>query len=135
MSIFKNSDDDFSDLTVLLVEDNAFEQKLARLSLQELGFETVVTASNGKEALDKLEKYAGINLVVSDWNMPTMNGLELLERVRELFPDMPFVMLTGNNFEDQVADAKKAGIFAYVLKPFTLEILRQKITAVVRNVD
>jgi two-component system chemotaxis response regulator CheY len=119
-------------MTVLLVEDNIFELNLAKAALSGLGFAAVLTSLDGKEAMEKLHKYANINLIVSDWNMPTMNGLQFLERVRETWPDVPFVMMTGNDSVEQVMDAKKAGVFAYVLKPFSMENLRKKIIAAVR---
>ena len=133
MSLFKNLGVDFSEMTVLLVEDNEFERNLAKAALNELGFETVVVARDGEEALDDLERFTSINLVVSDWNMPAINGLEFLKLVHGRWPGIPFVMLTGNQTVEQVADAKNAGVFAYVLKPFTLDNLRKKIVVAVRR--
>lgn len=132
MSLFKRFGFDFSDMRVLLVEDNEFELNLGKEALKQLGYTTVVVARDGREAFETLEHFPNINLIISDWNMPHMNGLEFLRHVHERWPGTPFVMLTGNDSVEHVADARRAGVFAYVLKPFTLDNLQRKIIAAIR---
>ena len=132
MSLFKRFGFDFSDMRVLLVEDNEFELNLGKAALKQLGYSTVVVARDGQEAFETIEHFPNINLIVSDWNMPHLNGLEFLRIVHERWPGIPFVMLTGNDSLEHVAEARRAGVFAYVLKPFTLENLQRKIISAIR---
>ena len=132
MSLFKRFGFDFSDMRVLLVEDNEFELNLGKAALKQLGYTTVVVARDGQEAIETIEHFPNINLIVSDWNMPHMNGLEFLRLVHERWPGIPFVMLTGNDSLEHVAEARRAGVFAYVLKPFTLDNLQRKIISAIR---
>ena len=132
MSLFKRFGFKFSDLRVLLVEDNEFELNLSKAALKQLGYDSVVVARDGREAFETIEHFPNINLIVSDWNMPHLNGLEFLRLVHERWPGIPFVMLTGNDTVEHVAEARRAGVFAYVLKPFTLDNLQGKIIASIR---
>ena len=117
---------------MLLVEDVEFELNLGKAALKQLGYTTVVIARDGQEAFETIEHFPNINLIISDWNMPHLNGLEFLHLVHERWPGIPFVMLTGNDSLEHVAEARRAGVFAYVLKPFTLDSLQRKIIAAIR---
>lgn len=133
MAFFDHFGIDFKDMRVLLVEDNPFELKVAKSALRELGFETIVIAADGKQAVEMMENYPSINLIISDWNMPEVSGIKLLEIARQRWPGVPFVMVPGNDTVDHVAEAMRLGVFAYILKPFTLAGLRQKIIAAIRR--
>ena len=133
MSIFNKFGVDFSELRVLLVEDSEFALNLEKQALRELGFQAVVVARDGQEAYDTLEQFETINLIVSDWNMPNLDGLELLKVARRRWPGIPFVLLTVNDSLEHLAEARKNGVDAYVIKPFSLEGLRDKIISAIRK--
>jgi two-component system chemotaxis response regulator CheY len=100
--------------------------------LKELGYE-VLQAGNGREALDVFEiEKAAVSLVLADWNMPEMNGLELLKRLRQKpeLASMVVVMVTTETEMDQMVEALEAGANEYVMKPFTKEILVEKLRLV-----
>ena len=133
MSIFNKFGVNFSELRVLLVEDSEFALNLEKLALREMGFQAVVVARDGQEAYETLQNFETIDLVVSDWNMPNLNGLELLKVARQRWPGIPFVMLTINDTIEHLAEARKNGVDAYVVKPFSLEGLRDKIISAFRK--
>lgn len=120
------------DMRILLVDDQASMRNLIRYSLQQLGIRNVAEARNGQEALDALavNRY---DLIVSDWNMDVVDGLELLKAVRAnpLTQKTPFIMSTANKDRAKVAEAVQAGVNNYIVKPFNVETLRKKIEQVV----
>lgn len=123
----------FQGLSILLVDDEAFAQKLATTVLRQIGVKTVVVAKSGHEALKILgEPHQKFDLVISDWNMPEMTGLNLLKKVREMWPEMPFIMLTGKATGDFVLAAKENGVNGYIAKPFAPAQLTAKIAAVLK---
>lgn len=120
-------------VSVLLVEDDAFALRMAQSVLKQLGVITILVARDGEEALSVLRSEAGkIDLIISDWNMPKMSGLELLKTVRAFRPDMPFIMLTGKTSPEFVLDAKDNGVNGYVVKPFSPDQLYKRLIAVVK---
>jgi len=124
----------FSNLSVLLVEDDAFATKIAQTVLRQLNIPYVSTARDGAEALDILNaNMQKFELVISDWNMPEMTGLQLLKAVRSKWPSMPFIMLTGKASPDFVVQARENGVDAYVVKPFSPAQLAQKIQVVLQQ--
>jgi two-component system, chemotaxis family, chemotaxis protein CheY len=93
-----------------------------------MGITDIVAVRDGEQALAVLEHEQGrFQLIVSDWNMPRMSGLEFLKAVRRRFPHMKFVMLTGKATSDFVVAAREHGVDAYVVKPFSPNQLRRKI--------
>jgi len=120
---------DFSNMQVLLVEDNKFALNLAKSALGELGFETIVVARDGEEAIRAMENHPHFQLIISDWNMPKVTGLDLLKTARQRWPGVPFVMLTSNDSMTHVGEAQESGVFAYIVKPFSLAGLRKQIDA------
>ncbi len=123
----------FANLAILLVEDEAFAQKLAQTALKQIGVRSVILAKNGHEALEILGfPHKKFDLVISDWNMPEMSGLELLKKVRETWTDMPFIMLTGKTSADFILAAKEFGVNGYIAKPFAPAQLTAKIAAVLK---
>jgi len=116
-------------LQVLLVEDDAFAQRLAQAVLRQLGVKSVVTVKDGQAAIEALRnEHNRFDLIISDWNMPNVTGLDLLIHVRKTWENMPFLMLTGNANQDFVLAAGKHKVNAYVIKPFSPAQLKQKIT-------
>jgi two-component system chemotaxis response regulator CheY len=123
----------FQHLSILVVDDEPFAQKLAATVLRQIGVKTVVVAKSGQEALKILsEPHQKFDLVISDWNMPEMTGLNLLKKVRETWPEMPFIMLTGKTAGDFVLAAKDNGVNGYIAKPFAPAQLTAKIAAVLK---
>ncbi len=120
---------DPKDIKILLVEDATTMRKLELKSLKSLGFENIIEAGNGEEALEKLQQEPGINFIISDWNMPKMGGYEVLTWVRasEKFKDIPFLMATGQGELRQEKKAIEAGVSSFVAKPFNSEELKNKI--------
>jgi two-component system chemotaxis response regulator CheY len=121
----------FAKLTVLLVEDDSFALKLAQTVLRNLGVAHVILARDGAEAIKILDsKATRADLIISDWNMPNVTGLDLLRHVRKTWANMPFIMLTGRATEDFVIAAKEHGVNGYVVKPFSPDQLSRKIQSV-----
>jgi two-component system chemotaxis response regulator CheY len=117
-------------LRVLLVEDDMFAQRLAASVLRQLGVSKLTVVKDGRAAIDLLgESEIQFDLIISDWNMPNVTGLDLLKHVRRTWENMPFLMLTGNANEDFVITARKNKVDAYVIKPFSAAQLQQKIAA------
>jgi two-component system chemotaxis response regulator CheY len=115
--------------TALVVDDSRAVRIILSRTLRELGFE-VREAANGREALEVLgAERAAVRLVLADWNMPEMNGVELVRRLRQDpdFASLVVVMVTTETELDQMAAALEAGANEYVMKPFTKEILLEKL--------
>ncbi|MBI4697399.1 MAG: response regulator [Nitrospirae bacterium] len=108
--------------TILIVDDSASMRQLVTFTLRGAGYE-VVEAVDGADAVSKLN--AGIDAIVTDLNMPNMNGLEFLRNVRknQFFKFTPVVMLTTESQQSQVLEAKEAGVSGWIVKPFTPERL------------
>ena len=116
----------------LVVDDSRAMRMILSRNLKELGFE-VREAGNGIEALDVMEAESnGVSLVLADWNMPEMNGLDLLKRLRQNpeLSSLVIVMVTTETDLDQMAAALEAGANEYVMKPFTKDILVEKLELV-----
>ena len=116
---------------ILVVDDYPTMVRIVRNLLQQLGFQHVEDASDGTSALVKLRQKP-FALVISDWMMEPMSGLELLREVRADpgLKTLPFIMVTAENRKDRIAKAKQAGADGYIVKPFNAEALSEKIAAV-----
>jgi two-component system chemotaxis response regulator CheY len=127
MSVNKN-------LKILIVDDFATMRKVIRNLLKQGGFENVVEAEDGAAAL-KMLKSQQVDFIISDWNMPNMSGLELLKAVRgdDELKALPFLMVTAEALKDNVVAAVKAGVSNYIVKPFTAEVLNEKIEKIVKS--
>ncbi len=113
----------------LVVDDSRAMRMLLNKTLKQLGFE-VLEAANGREALEVIgAEKAAVTLILLDWNMPEMDGLELLKRLRQTpeFSSMVVVMVTAETELDRISEALEAGANEYVMKPFTRDILAGKI--------
>jgi two-component system chemotaxis response regulator CheY len=127
MSVNKN-------LKILVVDDFATMRKVIRNLLKQGGFENVVEAEDGVAALKVLQSQK-VDFVISDWNMPNMSGLELLKAVRgsDDLKELPFLMVTAEALKDNIVAAVKAGVSNYIVKPFTAEVLNEKIEKIVKG--
>jgi two-component system, chemotaxis family, chemotaxis protein CheY len=122
-------------IKILVVDDFATMRKVIRNLLKQVGYENIIEADDGSNAL-KILKSQKIDLVISDWNMPNMTGLELLKAVRsdEDLKSTPFLMVTAEALQDNVIAAVKAGVSNYIVKPFTAEVLNEKITKILDKI-
>ena len=118
-------------MNILIVDDYKTMLRIMRNLLAQLSFSNVEEASNGEDALTKLES-DNFGLVISDWNMQPMTGLDLLRRVRTSakLKHLPFIMVTAESKTENVIAAKQAGVSNYIVKPFNAETLRGKIGSV-----
>ena len=120
-----------SNLPILIVDDYRTMLRIIRNLLKQLSFTNVYEASDGSEALARLrEKSYG--LVISDWNMQPVTGLDLLREVRAdaALQHLPFIMITAESKAENVVAAKEAGVNNYIVKPFNAETLKAKIASV-----
>ena len=117
-----------TNMNVLIVDDNKTMLRIIRNLLKQIEFENVQEASDGREAQEKLQA-GNFGLVISDWNMEPMTGLELLQHVRSnpKLKATPFIMITAESKPANVIAAKEAGVSNYIIKPFNAETLRGKI--------
>jgi two-component system chemotaxis response regulator CheY len=130
-----NSPETFrAELKVVVADDYALTRSMIKSILRQLGFQNVITYENGDSLLDEVLQN-GAGLVVCDWNMPGRSGLEVLQTIRkdERFKDLPFLMLTAEVYRENVVEAMKAGVSDYIAKPFTAQILGQKIDQVLKG--
>ncbi len=118
-------------MNVLIVDDYKTMLRIIRNLLKQIGFENVDEAADGSEALSKLRS-KNFGLVISDWNMQPMTGLELLQAVRAdaHLKALPFIMITAESKTENVVAAKQAGVSNYIVKPFNAETLKGKIEKV-----
>jgi two-component system chemotaxis response regulator CheY len=115
----------------LVVDDYGTMRRIIRNLLYQIGFNDIVEAADGVSALGKLRE-RGFALVISDWNMAPMNGLDLLQEIRadaRLKP-LPFIMITAESKTEHVTAARDAGVSSYLIKPFNAATLRRKIETV-----
>ncbi len=119
--------------TILFVEDSPTMRRIIANSLRQVGFDEIIEAENGVDALEKLEGKE-VDLVVTDWNMPEMNGAELVKTLREMpsYAEVPIIMITTRGMKDDVMTAMKLGVNGYIVKPFTPEILQEKLKSILR---
>lgn len=117
-----------TNMRVLVVDDFSTMRRIIKNILRQLGFNNVVEADDGTTAWEVLNKDK-IDFVISDWNMPQMTGIELLRKVRasEEFADLPFLMVTAEAQQENIIEAVQAKVSNYIVKPFTPEVMKQKI--------
>lgn len=117
---------------VLTVDDSPTMRRIIVNSLKKIGFEDIIEADNGVDGLEKLESNE-VDLIITDWNMPEMNGEQFVKELRgnDKYKDIPIIMITTRGMKDDVLTAVKMGVNGYVVKPFTPEILKQKLSTVI----
>ncbi|WP_416898325.1 MAG: response regulator [Minwuia sp.] len=116
--------------SVLVVDDFKTMRRIIRSQLEEIGFRDIEEAEDGESALRTLRRKE-VHLIISDWNMQPMTGLEFLKEVRSdrRLKSLPFIMVTAESKVENVREAREAGVTNYVIKPFTAQTLQQKIAA------
>jgi len=115
-------------MKVLVVDDFATMRRIVKNILKQIGFTNIIEAEDGRSALKMLQSDK-FDLIMCDWNMPEMPGIELLGKVRadEQLKGIPFVMVTAEAQKENIIEAVKAGVNSYIVKPFTAEIVEQKL--------
>jgi len=118
------------DTQVLVVDDSSTMRRIIINSLRKLEFSQVAEAENGVEALEKLSADTG--LIVTDWNMPVMNGLNFIKNVRANpeYTTVPIIMVTTEAGKSEIVEAVRNGVNNYIVKPFTVQVLKEKIQSV-----
>lgn len=123
-------------MSILVVDDFSTMRRIVKNLLVEIGFNNIAEADDGKTALPILER-GGIDFLVTDWNMPGMQGIDLLKAVRanpEL-ASLPVLMVTAEAKREQIMEAAEAGVNGYVVKPFTADTLKEKIDKVFERLE
>ncbi len=115
-------------MRALIIDDSAVMRRIMKLNLSVMGFE-IFEASNGREGLDRLREMTNADLVMVDWNMPVMDGIDFVRAVRadSNFNGVCLVMVTTNNDAENVATALRAGANEYIMKPFTQDVIQRKL--------
>jgi two-component system, chemotaxis family, chemotaxis protein CheY len=123
------------DLKFLVVDDSVTMRRIVANSLKNLGYENIVEAVNGKDALSKLSADTMINFVITDWNMPVLTGLELTKAIRtdEKLSKLPILMVTTRGVKEDIIEALQAKVSNYIIKPFTPQVLKEKIEQILTN--
>ncbi|WP_404472534.1 chemotaxis response regulator CheY [Vreelandella venusta] len=118
-------------MSFLVVDDFPTMRRIVRSLLKELGFTNVDEAEDGQDALNKL-RAGNFEFVVSDWNMPNLDGLEMLKEIRQdaALKDLPVLMVTAEAKKENIIAAAQAGANGYVVKPFTAATLEEKLNKI-----
>jgi len=118
-------------MNVLIVDDYKTMLRILRNLLKQLKFDNIVDATDGTMALEVLRSQ-NIGMVISDWNMEPMTGIQLLREVRgdDKLKHLPFIMITAESKSENVIAAKEAGVSNYIVKPFNAETLKSKLISV-----
>jgi two-component system chemotaxis response regulator CheY len=119
-------------MPVMIVDDYATMLRILKNLLLQLEFTNVIEAKDGDDALNKLRANGPVGLIISDWNMQPMTGLDLLKAVRAdgKLRATPFIMVTAESKTENVVAAKQAGVSNYIVKPFNAETLKAKMASV-----
>ncbi|MBN6738986.1 chemotaxis response regulator CheY [Acidithiobacillus sp. MC6.1] len=123
-------------LKYLVVDDFATMRRVVKGQLRELGIENMDEAEDGLDALVALRK-GGFGFVVTDWNMPNMQGIDLLRAIRSdpLLHHLPVLMVTAENKKENIIEAAQAGVNGYIVKPFTADVLKEKLEAIFKRLE
>ncbi|GIL16595.1 MAG: two-component system response regulator [Oligoflexia bacterium] len=121
------------DAKILIADDMPTIRDLVKTQLKAMGYKNIIEAADGEQALNLLIQHdntgSKIGMVISDWNMPKMTGLEFLKQVRasEQWLNLPFILLTSESERDQVTEAILAGVSQYIVKPFAGKAFEEKV--------
>ena len=120
-------------MPVMIVDDYSTMLRILKNLLLQLEFTNVIEATNGDDALVKLRANGPVGLIISDWNMAPMTGLDLLKAVRSdaKLKSTPFIMVTAESKTENIIAAKQAGVSNYIVKPFNAETLKAKMSSVI----
>ena len=118
-------------MKILVVDDFSTRRRIVKNILRQLNFVNIIESDDGSTALEVLQREK-IDLVISDWNMPKMTGLELLKVLKadDALKHIPFLMVTAEAQQENIIEAVKSGVSNYIVKPFTAETLSQKINQI-----
>lgn len=124
-----------SNLQVLVIDDDLEVVRLIESVLEGMGITKIHRATDGEEALTLFQSSTGqrLDLVICDWSMPKLSGLDLLREIRSKNSGIPFLMVTGKATEDAVLAAKEHGASAYVTKPFSIDAMERKVRALIKR--
>jgi len=119
-------------LKLLVVDDSSTMRRIIKNTLSRLGYDEVLEGEDGLQGWNALNENNDVGMLITDWNMPEMNGLELVKKVRAdaRFVDLPIIMVTTEGGKAEVITALKAGVNNYIVKPFTPQVLKEKLAAV-----
>ena len=117
----------------LVVDDSPTMRRIVCNALREIGYSELAEAEDGQDAIDKLNADA-FEFVITDWNMPVMNGLDLTKLIRnhEQYSEVPILMITTRGMQEDVIAAMQARVNNYIVKPFTAKILQEKIDMILK---
>lgn len=117
-----------ANLKILAIDDSPTMRRIIINTLKRAGYDNIVEAADGKEAIAKL-KVEEVNFVITDWNMPEMDGLTFVNTIRTMdeYKSLPILMVTTRSVKEDIVEALKAGVNNYIVKPFTPDTLKQKI--------
>ncbi len=123
-------------MKILIVDDFSTMRRIIKNLLRDLGFNNTTEADDGQTALPILQA-GGIDFLVTDWNMPGMQGIDLLKAVRAdpKLASMPVLMVTAEQKREQIVEAAQAGVNGYIVKPFTAATLKEKIDKIFERID
>ena len=119
-------------MKILVVDDSSTMRRIIKNTLARLGYKDILEGGDGVEGWAEMDANPDIEMLITDWNMPEMNGLELVKKVRgdERFVDLPIIMVTTEGGKTEVITALKAGVNNYIVKPFTPQVLKEKLAVV-----
>jgi len=120
-------------LKILIVDNSSTMRRIIKNTLGRLGYKDLLEAENGVKAWEQMQAYGNeIEVLITDWNMPKMDGLELVQKVRSeaKYVDIPIIMVTTEGGKNEVITALKARVNNYIVKPFTPQVLKEKLEAV-----
>ncbi len=119
----------------LVVDDSPTMRRIVCNALRDIGYSEVVEAEDGQDALDKIDAHS-FEFIITDWNMPNMNGLDLTKSIRDhdQIGEIPILMITTRGMQEDVIAAMQARVNNYIVKPFTAKILREKIDMILKTV-
>ena len=125
---------DFSEVKVLVVDDQNEARSMIKDMLTELGVTQVFEAPDGRQALSFIDTaFDFVDIIICDWNMPGLTGVELLRQLRTVYADVPFLMITGRSDMASVSEAKACGVTAYISKPFSSIQLEAKLRIIIKR--
>lgn len=119
-------------MKILVVDDSSTMRRIIKNTLVRLGHQYIKEAEDGIQALEIFKSF-DFDIIITDWNMPNMNGLDLVKTIRgsERGKDIPIIMVTTEGGKGEVITALKAGVNNYIVKPFTPQILKDKLSAII----
>lgn len=119
-------------MKLVVVDDSSTMRRIIKNTLARLGYKDILEGEDGVQGWEVVDNNPDLGMLITDWNMPEMNGLELVKKVRadERFKDLPIIMVTTEGGKAEVITALKAGVNNYIVKPFTPQVLKEKLAAV-----